>query len=650
MNKNIFILILIFFAGFAHAKSIDLLSPKGDLKIEIEVGEQIFYSIFLQDQPVLLKNRLQLELEDEVLGFNSTLKGTEKDQVSEVFKPVIPLKFSSIQNHYNMVRFNFMEGFSVEFRAYDGGFAYRFITSKRDRIKVLSEDVQINLASTAIAHLQQTESFKTSYEFAYTHLSSNEFSEDTTMSTLPVLLETDNDITILISESDLRDYPAMFLKGNAKDKFQSVFPKEPLEVEPDGDRSQKILKEADYIALTDGSRIFPWRYFLISLEEEDILTNTMTAKLAGKSLIEDTSWLKPGQASWEWWNGASPYEVDFVAGYNEETYRYFIDFASEFGIPYIIMDEGWAKTTTDPFTPNPNIDLFALIEYGKERNVDIVLWLTWLTVENNMQLFEKFHDWGIAGVKIDFMDRSDQWMVNFYERVAKEAAENEIFVDFHGAFKPAGLEYLYPNIFSYEGVLGMEQMGRATPENSIYLPFIRNAVGGMDYTPGAMLSMQPEFYYSRRPNSASIGTRTYQMALFVIFESALQMLADNPTNYYKNRDCTEFITSVPTTWDETVVLDAKIGKNVIVAKRKGNSWFIGGMNGTNEDIQLDLELDFLPKNKSFEMVSFEDGINAGRQAMDYRKIRTEIDSNTKYIIRMVRNGGWAAVINELDKK
>ncbi|MDR5589033.1 glycoside hydrolase family 97 protein [Christiangramia sp. SM2212] len=649
MNKNVFIFILIFFSGFVHAKSIDLLSPKGDLKIEIEVGEQIFYSIFLQDQPVLLKNRLQLELEDEVLGFNSTLIGTKKDQVSEVFKPVTPLKFSSIQNHYNVVRLNFKEGFSVEFRAYDGGFAYRFITSKRYRIKVLSEDVQINLASTAMAHLQQTETFKTSYEYAYTHLSSKEFSEETTMSTLPVLLETDNDITILISESDLRDYPAMFLKGNAKDTFQGVFPKEPLEVEPDGDRSQKILKEADYIALTDGSRNFPWRYFLISLEEEDILTNTMTAKLAGKPLIENTSWLKPGQASWEWWNGASPYDVDFVAGYNEETYRYFIDFASEFGIPYIIMDEGWAKTTTDPYTPNPDIDLFALIKYGKEKNVDIVLWLTWLTVENNMQLFEKFHDWGIAGVKIDFMDRSDQWMVNFYERVAKKAAENEIFVDFHGAFKPAGLEYLYPNIFSYEGVLGMEQMERATPENSIYLPFIRNAVGGMDYTPGAMLSMQPEFYYSRRPNSASIGTRSYQMALFVIFESALQMLADNPTNYYKNRDCTEFITSVPTTWDETVVLDAEIGKNVIVAKRKGNSWFIGGMNGTNEDIQLDLELDFLPKNKSFEMVSFEDGINAGRQAMDYKKIQTEIDSNTKYKIRMVRNGGWAAVINELDK-
>ena len=297
------------------------------------------------------------------------------------------------------------------------------------------------------------------------------------------------------------------------------------------------------------------------------------------------SWIKPGQVSWEWWNGATPYgqDVTFKAGCNLETYKYFIDFASKFGIPYIIMDEGWAKSTRDPYTPNPDVDLHELIRYGKEKNVGIVLWLTWLTVEKNFDLFKTFNEWGIKGVKIDFMDRSDQWMVNYYERVAQEAARHHLFVDFHGSFKPAGLEYKYPNVLSYEGVRGMEQMGGCKPENSIYLPFMRNAVGPMDYTPGAMISMQPNIYRSERPNSASIGTRAYQMALFVIFESGLQMLADNPTLYYRNEDCTRFITQVPVTWDETVVLEAKVGEYVIVAKRKGEKWFIGGMTNDKEN-------------------------------------------------------------------
>ena len=373
------------------------------------------------------------------------------------------------------------------------------------------------------------------------------------------------------------------------------------------------------------------------------MTNTLTTQLAQPNALGDLAWLKPGQVSWEWWNGASPYHVDFKAGFNEDTYKYFIDFASTFEIPYIIMDEGWAKSTTDPYTPNPDIDLFALIAYAKARDVKIVLWLTWLTVENNFELFEKFHEWGIAGVKIDFMDRSDQWMVNYYERVAKEAAKHQLFVDFHGSFKPAGLEIKYPNILSYEGVLGLEQMERATTDNSLYLPFIRNAVGPMDFTPGAMINMQPENYYSRRPNSAGMGTRAYQMALFVVFESGLQMLADNPTNYYREEECTDFITDVPTTWDETVVLDAKIGEYVLVAKRKGDTWYTGGITNGKENVrEFKVPLDFLNQGETYIMNSFEDGINAGRQAMDYTLTIANVDAADTITIKLVRNGGWAA--------
>ncbi len=645
MNKILISVFLMLVVFSAQAKTIKIVSPDGNLRVEVETGEEIYYSVFLKDQPVFTKNRIQLRLQNEILGEKPKLKNTEKDKVSESFEPVVPLKFSEIKNEYNLLRLKFKNDFIVEFRAYNDGFAYRFVLDKPAEIEVLDEIMELNLSQNATAHLQQTNSFKTSYENPYSHLNTSEFTSETEMATLPVLLESGK-INILISESDLQDYPAIFLKGSAENQLKAVFPKTPLEFGEDGDRSLKIEKSAEYIAKTKGSRNFPWRYFVISEDDSAIVKNTMTAKLAGKPVLKNTDWIRPGQVSWEWWNGASPYNVDFVSGFNEETYKYFIDFASEFGIPYIIMDEGWAKSTTDPYTPNPDIDLFELIEYGKKKNVDIVLWLTWLTVDRNMELFEKFHEWGIAGVKIDFMDRSDQWMVNYYEKVAKKAAEHEMFVDFHGSFKPAGLEYLYPNILSYEGVLGMEQMGRAKPENSIYFPFMRNAVGAMDYTPGAMLSMQPEFYYSRRPNSASIGTRAYQMALFVVFESGLQMLADNPTNYYKNRECTDFITSVPTTWDETVVLNAEIGKNVIVAKRKGEQWFIGGMNGTDEDQEIEINFDFLQEGQNYKMTSFEDGINAGRQAMDYKKIEKEVNSNTNYNIKMVRNGGWAAVISQ----
>jgi len=467
------------------------------------------------------------------------------------------------------------------------------------------------------------------------------------MSNLPMLIDTRKAYKILISESDLSDYPGMFLKGTGNNGLLSAFPKAPLEFGEDGDRSQKILKEAGYIARTTGTRSFPWRYFVITSSDKQLIENTMTLKLASASQIKDPSWIKPGQASWEWWNDAAPYgpDVNFVSGYNLETYKYYIDFAAKFGLKYIVMDEGWAKSTTDPFTPNPKVDVHELIRYGKERGVGIVLWLTWLSVHNHMDVFKTFQEWGIKGVKIDFMERTDQWMVNYYESVAKEAAKHQLLVDFHGAFKPSGLEYKYPNVISYEGVRGMEQMDGTLPDNSLYLPFMRNAVGPMDYTPGAMLSMQPEVYKAERPNAASIGTRAYQMALFVVFESGIQMLADNPTLYYRNLDCTEFITQVPTTWDETKALEAEAGVVAVVAKRKGQTWLIGGItNGKEKERNLELNFDFLEKGKTYTMTYFEDGINADRQAMDYRKKTVQVKSGDRFPVKMVRNGGFAAVI------
>ena len=642
MKRHLSLLMILCWGILLHAQTeSELSSPNGEIKVTLNITDKIYYSIAYDGDVLLKDNSLQLALKDEVLGQNPRLRRRKYVSVDEQLTPVMPLKFSTVTNQYNQLTLTF-KNYSVEFRAYDDGVAYRFVTSRKGEVEVLGEEFAVNFPDDYLLHLQQPGGFKTSYEEPYTHVFSNEWKPSDKMSVLPVLIDTRKQYKILISESDLTDYPCMFLKGTGDNGIVSTFPKAPLAFGEDGDRSLKITQEADYIAKTSGARNYPWRYFVLTKDDRQLLENTMTYKLAGKNQLQDVSWIKPGQVSWEWWNDASPYgpDVNFVSGYNLETYKYYIDFASKFGIPYIIMDEGWAKSTRDPYTPNPKVDLHELIRYGKEKNVGIVLWLTWLTVENNFDLFKTFNEWGIKGVKIDFMDRSDQWMVNYYERVAKEAAKHHLFVDFHGSFKPAGLEYKYPNILSYEGVRGMEQMGGCYPDNSIYLPFMRNAVGPMDYTPGAMISMQPNVYRAERPNSASIGTRAYQLALFVIFESGLQMLADNPTLYYRNEDCTRFITSVPVTWDETVALEAKAGEYAIIAKRKGDKWFIGGMtNNGQTEREFAVKLDFLKKDRAYQMTSFEDGINAGRQAMDYRCKSSQVKNGDVLTVKMVRNGG-----------
>lgn len=628
-------------------KKYELTSPDRQVKATVSVGEQLTYNLAYGNETLLDNCTLGMEIGEEKLGTNPKVVRATRKNVSETITPVVPLKYATVDNHYNQLLLKFRGGYSIEFRAFDNGFAYRFITDRKGEMEVKNETFGLHFPGDYLLHMQQPGGFKTSYEEEYRHVESKEWKESDRMALLPLLIDTRKDCKILFSESDLSDYPGMFLKSRGANSVEAVFPRVPLEFGEDGDRSQKILKEADYIARTEGERNFPWRYFVIAPNDGALIENTMTLQLAEKNVLDDTSWIKPGQASWEWWNGATPYgpDVNFEAGCNLDTYKYFIDFAAHYGIPYIIMDEGWAMSTRDPYTPNPKVDVHELIRYGKEKNVGIVLWLTWLTVENNFGLFETFEKWGVKGMKIDFMDRSDQWMVNFYERVAKEAAKHHLLVDFHGSFKPSGLEYKYPNVISYEGVRGMEQMGGCRPDNSVYLPFIRNAVGPMDYTPGAMLSMQPEVYRSERPNSASIGTRAYQMALFVIFESGLQMMADNPTLYYRNDECSRFLTQVPQTWDETIALKAKVGEYVIVAKRKGEKWYIGGMtNNQQKERTFDIAIDFLPEGKACKITSFEDGINANRQAMDYRKKEQTLKKGDILHVRMARNGGFAAVI------
>lgn len=651
MKKYLSILIVVMFINVI-AKSAELISPNGLVKVEIHVTDKISYDIY-RDNRLILKNcSLGINIDKAYSDQIIKIKSLKSSKINDQINPVVPLKFSKIDNLCNVLVMMLSSGYSVEFRAYDGGVAYRIITDfkgdKNGQVKVTSEEISLPLPDSYQLHVQPAKDFTSNYETNYIHPDAKKWKESAQMVTLPALIDTKTGVKILFGETDLTDYPCLFVKGDVNKGMMSTFSKVATEERQEGDRFMRITKSADFIAKTSGKRTYPWRYFITAANDLELLESTLPVKLAPKPEVKNTDWIKPGQVSWEWWNDASPYgpDVKFESGYNLETYKYYIDFASKSGIPYIIMDEGWAESVHDPYTPNKKVDLQELIRYGKEKKVDIILWLTWLSVEKNMNLFKTFSEWGIKGVKIDFMDRNDQWMVNYYERVAKEAAKYNILVDFHGAFTPRGLEHKYPNVISYEGVRGLEQMEGCQPENTIYLPFIRNIVGPMDFTPGAMINMQPEVYGGKRPNAASVGTRAYQLALFVLFESGVQMLCDNPTLYYKNQDCTDFIVKVPVTWDETKALVAEAGEVAVVAKRNGKRWFIGGItNGKARQINLDLK--FLTNGKSYTMTYFSDGVNADRQAMDFSKNTITVNSNSDMPVKMSRNGGFAAVITEL---
>lgn len=640
---------LLAFSFAASAKTYNLTSPDGNISIDVDVDKRISYSIKCAGTDVLTDGLIAMTVNGKTLGSNPKVASVSRKSVNEAKRPIVAFKFSEIPNSFNQMLLKMNGNYSVEFRAFNDGVAYRVITDMKGKVEVQDETFSVALPDNYKIHGQLAGGFKTSYEEPYSHLSPDEWNNSGSKFTiLPFLIELDGGRKVLISESSLSDYPGLFLNpGNRGNRIEGIFPKVPIKFGEDGDRSVKILEEADYIAKTDGKRAFPWRYFVVTDNDDKIIENTMTARLSEDNILKDTSWIKPGTTTWEWWNGAIPYgpDVDFEAGCNTETYKYFVDFASEYGVDYILLDEGWAQRTLDPFTPNENLDLQELIQYAKSKNVGIILWLTWLSVENNFdKMFKTFADWGIDGVKIDFMDRTDQWMVNYYERVAQEAAKNGIFVDFHGSFKPAGLEYKYPNVLSYEGVRGMEQMGGCNPNNSLYHPFLRNAVGPMDFTPGAMLNYQPDKYRCDRPNSGAIGTRANQMAMYILWETGIQMLADNPTLYRANDDCARFIAGVPVQTDKTKSLNSRMGEYVAVAKKKGDKWYIGAItNNDKEWREVDVVLDFLGDGE-YNLTSYEDGVNAPSQAMHYVKNSKKVKKGDTIKIKMARNGGYAAII------
>ena len=625
------------------AKTVKITSPDRILTVSVQTDKgKLGWTVSRNGKQLYSVSDVAINVGGRMLGGQTPPKRVKQDVVRQLLYPVVPLKNATIYDQYTEATIQF-DTYSVVLRVMENAVAHRFVTDLKGEVEVRDEQFTLIPTDGFVVNYQPCGSFNTSYEEAYQHKSLSEWQKSGGLATVPALLSGSDDTQLLIGESDVDDYPRLFLTTNERG-ITTAFPKAPIEWEPRGDRSENITKEADYIAKTQGKRSFPWRFVVVT-DSKGLIEQTVPVQLARPNVLEDTSWIRPGKVSWEWWNGAAPYgpDVDFKAGCNYETYCYFADFASRFGIEYILLDEGWARSTRDPFHGNDQLRLPELIKYCNQKGVKIILWLPWLTVHQNFDtLFKTYAEWGVTAVKIDFMDHADQWMVNFYKRVTAEAAKYHIIVDWHGSFTPAGLEQEYPNLISYEGVRGLEQMGGCRPENTVFLPFIRNAVGPADFTPGGMNNMQPDRYRADRPNSGAMGTRAFQMALYVVLESGVQMLADNPTRYYQNEDCARFIASVPTTWEQTRCLAAEAGEYVVVAKRQGRKWYIGGITNDKERT-LYLPLTFLEEGQH-RMTAFKDGLNAGYQAMHYNKVELNVNRSSAIEVKMARNGGFAAVI------
>lgn len=638
--------------GTAAAQNYQLASPDGHLSLSISNTGGLHFSVLKNGQVLIPSVAVDMRLADgRVLGETDRVRHTQKASVDQMIHPVVAIKNSEIPDHYNELSLDYAGNYSVIFRAYDDAVAYRFRTGFKDSISVTGERYDVTLPRDASAWFAYSDRWMNSYEHLYFKHAVDSLGQDQTVQ-LPLLIDLHQGGKLLITESDLKDYPGLYFTGGHDNTLRSILPpavKAERKNTPGvggWDRNFIPASRYDYLARTTGSRDFPWRIMAVADRDDQLLNNEIVYKLGEPNVLKNTAWIRPGQVAWDWWNNWNITGVDFRAGVNTKTYEYYIDFAARHHIPYIIMDEGWYKlgNMTERV---PGVDVQAIADYGKQKGVGVILWCVWRTLDNQMQeAMDLFQKWGVRGIKVDFMDRDDQAVVNFYWRCAAAAAAHHLLVDYHGAHKPAGLQRTYPNVINFEGVPGLEQDkwsdSIATPWMAVTLPFIRMFAGPMDYTPGAMRNAQKRDYRPINDNPMSLGTRCQQLAMYVLFDAPLQMLADNPTAYEKEPESLKFITSVPTTWDQTIPLDGKVGDYVAMARRKGDTYYAAAMtNWSARDLTLDFS--FLPAG-TFHMVLFQDGVNADRNGTDYKRVERTITSKDKLRIHLAPGGGWAARI------
>jgi len=660
--------ILLFFAllsvaaGLSAApKAFTLKSPDGRMKVEISTDGGIHYSLTHDDVLLLENSGLSMSLTDGTVygGPESKLRRARTGSANRTVKAVA-YKKAEVRENYNELNLEY-RGFKVIFRAYDDACAYRFVSLSDKPFVVKDEQADFRFPEDRTAYIPYIhkkwkgsldEILENDFQCPYTHSLLSEWNER--YSIAPLLVECPEGKKVVITEADLMNYPGMFLynykKGNGE-TLSGYFARVPDKTEIGGHNmvQEKIDSRKDYIAECQPFEKFPWRVVSVSSSDKELTDSDIVWKLATPAADTDWSWVRPGKVAWDWWNAWNIKGVDFEAGVNNDTYKYYIDFAAANHIEYVILDEGWAvKYANDLNQVVPEIDLEELVAYGRERGVGIILWAGYWPFAKDMEnVCRHFSEMGIKGFKVDFMNRDDQPMVDWYRRAAEMCAKYHLLMNFHGAYKPTGLQRTYPNVVNFEGVHGLEQMKWSDPSvdqvtYDVTIPFIRMLAGPMDYTQGAMRNATKKNYKPIRTEPMSQGTRCRQLAEYVVFESPLNMMCDSPTNYMAEQECTDFIAAIPTVWDETVALDGKVAEYVVMARRKADTWYVGAMAGW-DGREMEIDLGFLPEGE-YSMTVFRDGVNAHRIASDYKKVTMAVPSDRKMKIKMAPGGGWAAVI------
>jgi alpha-glucosidase len=648
-SSGIFLLTLaiITSTGLNAQTSYDLKSPDNRIEVRVRTSGQLRYDVLLRGTALLENATLSLDVEHKKLGLQPKVTSAKPRSNDQIVEPIVKQKFAKIRDHYNELRLTMDGGYAVAFRAYNEGVAYRFETSLPDKqVKVYAEEANFNFSSNDVVYYPQEDSFYSHNERKYLPQKLSEIAP-MFIATLPAVVDVGNGAKLAIAESDLSDYPGLWLRGGAPQfALHATFPPYPLKEQQTSDRDYKVVQEADYIAVTSGTRTYPWRVLGIADRDGDLITNQLVYLLETPSKVEDTSWIHPGKVSWDWWNDWNIDGVDFHAGINTKTYEYYVDFAAKYGLPYIILDDGWYKLG-DLLTVTPDLNMEELVAYAKQKNVGLILWASWKTLDDQLiPALDQFEKWGIKGIKVDFMQRSDQIMINYFDKVCREAAKRHMLVDFHGDQKPAVMTRTWPNLINTEGVRGMEWSKwswESDPAHNISLPFTRMFLGPLDFTPGAMRNATKQTFAPIMSQPMALGTRCQQLAMYVVYEAPLQMLSDSPSNYLREPEAMQFLSVVPTVWDETRVLDAKISEYVLLARRNGSDWYVGAMtNWTPRDLEVDFS--FLPDG-NFTLDSYEDGVNADRNASDYKKTTRQVNKSTKLKIHLAPGGGWAARVH-----
>ena len=636
----VFLVLAVLSVEAATAKKHVVNSPNGKLTAVVESGERLEWSLSYAGQILVEPSEISMTLQDgTVYGAGQKVVRESRKSFDRTIE-ALNYKKSKVSDTYNELTLKF-KAFSLVLRAYDDAFAYRFVSHAKSPFKVVSEQAEFSFPADwnmYVGYVCQTlQTLETqlfsSHENTYEHQPLSQWNAERLAFT-PLMVEAHGGIKLCVMEADLLNYPGMYLyNSDADTRLEGVFAKYPKTLEQGGhNRLQMLVREREnYIASFEGATEFPWRAVSISETDAQMADNDLVYRLAKDPDMQvDWSWVKPGKVAWDWWNAWNLRGVDFRAGINNDTYKYYIDFASEYGIEYVILDEGWAvNKQADLFQVVPEIDLQMLVKYAEERNVGLILWAGYWAFDRDMEkVCRHFSQMGIKGFKIDFMDRDDQMMVDFHNRAAKMCADYKLLADFHGTYKPTGLQRTYPNVVNFEGVHGLETAKSSSRCNAdqveydVTIPFIRMAAGPMDYTQGAMRNATKRNFRGVSTEAMSQGTRCRQLAEYVVFESPLNMLCDNPCNYQDEQECTRFIVDIPTVWDETIALDGKVADYIVMARRKGAAWYVGGMTDWDPR-DLNVSLDFL-EDGQYQVELFRDGVNADRTARDYKKIVAEV--------------------------